>query len=148
MNVTVSVQIQASPEVIFEWLTDLDRYKLWNDGLTKMGRRGKMHEGMIFSSASTTFGQPSEASIEVRRLVPNQEIELINNTGAVSYRAIYRLIPDEGRTEVVLWLQLEPNSRLVDMAAPMLESVTASRLQGYLETLRDLVEKGSAQAHT
>ena len=140
VDVTVSVTIQASPEVIFEWLTDLDRYLLWNAALREVGRRGKMHEGMIVPMKSVVMGKQIESSMEVVRLVPGKDIELLNNTGAVPYRAVYRFIPEGDRTEVVLWCQLEPQSRVFALARPLIESLAKARLSGDLEMIKALIE--------
>ena len=147
VDVTVSITIAAAPEVIFEWLTDLGRYPLWNAALREVGRKGKMHEGMIVPMKSSVMGKLIESSMEVLRLVPGKDIELINNTGAVPYRAVYRFIPEGKKTEVVLWCQLEPQSRVFQLARPLVESLAKARLSGDLESLKALIEAEGSPAN-
>lgn len=140
VDVTVSVTIAAPAGVVFDWLIDLDRYPLWNAALRKVGRRGRMHEGMIVQTVSTVMGRDVESTMEVHRLVEGKDLELLNNTGAVPYRAVYRFIPEGGNTEIVLWCQLEPQTRLFHMAAPLIEALAKTRLSADLETLKNLIE--------
>lgn len=143
VDVTVSVTIAASPEVVFEWLTDLERYPLWNAALRQVGRRGRMHEGMIVPLKSVVMGREIESSMEVHRMAPGKDLELLNNTGAVPYRAVYRFIPEGNATEIVLWCQLEPQTRLFHMAAPLIEALAKNRLSSDLTTLKALIEAES-----
>jgi hypothetical protein len=140
VDVTVSTTIKASAEVVFEWLIDLDRYPLWNASLREVGRGGRMHEGMIVPMKSLVMGKPVESSMEVVRLVPGKDIELLNNTGAVPYRAVYRFIPEGAQTEIVLWCQIEPQSRVFQLARPLIESLAKARLSGDLASLKALIE--------
>lgn len=143
VDVTVSAFIAASPARVFEWLTDLDRMPLWSSGLLEVKRRGKMQPGIVFETRSNVMGQVTSATAEVRSLTPERELELINNTGAILYRAVYRLIPSDDQTELILWCQIEPRSRVFQLARPLIESLAATRLQADMNMLKALIEQAA-----
>jgi ribosome-associated toxin RatA of RatAB toxin-antitoxin module len=137
---TTSVVFPLSAEAVFRELSMLDQYPLWNSGMISISKRGPMHEGMLFETASVVLGQTIKSLVEVKHLVPNQEIELVNNTGAITYWALFRFIetsPDH--TEVTFTIRFEFKSIVLNLAKPTVEATAANRTKGDLEFLRGLM---------
>ena len=98
-------------------------------------------EGMKFKTESTAAGRVNKSEVLVTRLIPDQEIELVSETGLITYRAVFKLGPVEpNSTEVLCVLKFEFNNFVLKMARPVLESMAQARVKGDLEALRALLQ--------
>jgi hypothetical protein len=102
---------------------------------------GRMREGLRYEVKGMIAGGKVTASeIEVVRLIPNQEIEVVNYAGLVAYRGMYRLVPrGPHETEVICTLKFEFQNYVLDLARPVIEAMAGARLRGNLEALRAIL---------
>lgn len=142
---TISVTLPLPAEELFRELTTLDNYPMWNSGMISISKKGPMHEGMLYETESVVVGQRIKSLVEVKRLVKNQEIELINNTGAITYWALFRLHEaGSGETEVAFTIRFEFKSFILNLAKQTIEATAAQRIKNDLKLLGILMTKQEA----
>ncbi len=139
-SISVAELIPAPKNRVFAALTKLEEHPLWNDGLLSMSHKGPMREGMVYETVSVVVGQKNHAKITVERLVPDQEIILVNHAGAISYRVRYQLIAKgSARTELFCQVDFELKSLVLQMGHGMIESMARNRISGDLQNLKTLL---------
>lgn len=122
---------------VYDALCDLPRYPEWNTGMKSMSATGPMTEGLEYETSTAVAGHTNHARIKVERLVPNEEIELVNNSGLIHFRAYFRLHELEpDRTEVICTLRFELMGPIFVLARPVIENMARTRIRGDLEKLR------------
>lgn len=139
-SITNSTIFPHPPGVVFAGLCRLDDYHLWHSGMIAISKTGMMIENMLFETETIINGQSVKANVEVVRLVPNIQMELLNRSGGITYRALWRLLSERpNETELICMLQFEFNSFTLDLARPVIESMAEIRLKARMETLRTLL---------
>ena len=102
---------------------------------------GPLREGLIFESESVLMGNHHNvARIHVSRMLENEEIEMVNEAGAISYRAMYRIIANSPQEcELICTIRFEIHNFVLDLARAAIESMARTRLQHDMERLRELI---------
>jgi hypothetical protein len=140
---TVPVLFPFPREKVFEALCDSELFPLWHSGLKKISTTERLRVGLRFVTESTVTGRTTTANVEVTRMIPREEIEMVNDSGLVAYQALIRVNergPDA--CEVVTTLRFELRNFVLDIARPVIEAMAQARLKGDLETLRALLSDG------
>jgi uncharacterized membrane protein len=138
---TIPVEFPCPAAQVYEAMCDLSNLPLWSSGITSVSHSGRMVEGLHYEAANTLpGGRINVSEIEVKRLVPNQAIELVNYAGLVAYQATYRFRPiDEGHCEVTCYFKFEFRNYVLKLARPAIEGMAEARIRGDLESLRAII---------
>lgn len=122
---------------VYAALIDLRAYPEWSGDLVRVSHRGPLALGLKYETETQVMGHKQISRIEVVRLVPDKEIELINDAGLISYRLLFRLIEHSpGETELVCVVRFEFNNLVMELARPQIEAMAESRIGTDLENLR------------
>ncbi len=138
--VSVSTVFNLPVERVYEALCFLDDYPLWNISMVRISKNGYLKENMLVETESIVVGQKVVSNFEIVRLVPNKVIEMVNNSGSITYHAMYQLLsesPDE--SEVICTLRFEFNGFILNLARPIVEGMAESRLRNNMEALQALL---------
>jgi hypothetical protein len=140
---TIPVIFPCSRWRVYEALCDLESYPLWNSGMTHISFTGAMREGLRYETRSLLVGHANLSKVEVTRLVPGEEVELMSESGLIAFRVVFilREVAEE-TTEVICTLRFEFQNFVLDLARPVIESMAQVRVRGDLETLRILLLRG------
>ncbi len=130
-------------EPLFDLMTDLTRFHLWNTNTLAITEAPRMHKGLAYTAQTVTAGQLSKSRVQVTDLIPNQEIHLTNNAGAVSYDALLLFEPTgHDRTRVTCKMRFTLSSGLIDAARPVIETMAETRIRSNWQILRALLPGG------
>jgi hypothetical protein len=139
-TVSVSVIFDLPAEEVFDALCRLDDYLLWNSDLVRVSKGGRITENMLIETEANVLGQRVISKLEIVSVMPPISIEMVNNSGAISHRTMYRILPmGPSKTEVVCMLQFTFNSFVLNLARPLVEALAEGRIRANLETLRALL---------
>jgi hypothetical protein len=141
-RVVTKVSIAAEPAAVFKYLTDLKYHYLWNPQLQSIEPITKLKEGSTYKTTSVVLGVRINAKNEVTKFVKDKELELINNTGMVKYRASFKLSPKPHKTEVACSIVVSSDSHAYAFATPVLKLLARRELQIDLQSLKLAVEHG------
>src|SRR3989304_6153265 len=141
------ITINASPEQVFGYLSDITRHPEWAAQKLEVKRAsgGSVEAGSSFETVGHQFGaQPG--AVTVTELVPNQKI-VYESDGPVGHFRHQFLMQGEGNG-VRLTKSMEPlkvSSLPLKLLGPLVRSVIAPRgLAGDLNTIKGDLECGSA----
>ncbi len=99
-----------------------------------------MREGMDYKTEIVAAGHTIHSEVHVVRLVPNREIELVNDAGLVTFHAVFALRALEPvQCEVVCHMQFKLQNFVLNLARQAIESMAQARLRADLETLRAII---------
>jgi ribosome-associated toxin RatA of RatAB toxin-antitoxin module len=134
----------VSRECLWSLLVDLDSYPLWIPSIISLSEVGPLREGLAYEAKSRLYGRiTGQSRISVTRLLVNDEIELVNESGVIAYRAMYKFIEVSPKdTELVFTLRFEFNYRLMGLGHIKVERSARARIEGDLKRLLHLIEKG------
>lgn len=139
-SISISTLFNIPVERVFQALTFLDEYPLWNSGVIRVSKSGYLVENMLIEMESVVGGEVVVSNLEIVSMVANKSIEIVNNSGVVSYRLMYQLLshsPDV--TELVCVLQFTFKKFSMDIARPAIEAMAENRIRSNLESLKILL---------
>jgi uncharacterized protein YndB with AHSA1/START domain len=143
---TIPVVFPYTRDKVYEALCDISLYPLWNSGMKSVSGEERLREGLRYTTESVVAGHVNVSEVEVVRLVPNEEIELVSKSGLVAYRAVFTTYELTSKsTEVVCTLRFEFRNFVLDVARPVIEAMAQSRVRGDLEMLRALLTEPGHQ---
>lgn len=91
------VGIDAPPAVVWEVMTDFERWPDWNPDVASVVLDGPPAEGTVFRWRSG----PGTITSTLRELEPEREIAWTGRTFGIRAVHVWRLAPDDGGTRVV-----------------------------------------------
>lgn len=90
------IEIAAPPEVVWEVLTEIDRWPSWNPDIKSMSLQGDVAEGSVFRWKAG----PGTITSTIRRVEHPRLIAWTGKTFGVKAIHFYRLEPQDGKTLV------------------------------------------------
>ena len=90
------IEIGASPELVWEVLTTIERWPDWNPAVKRVSMRGGLTEGTIFRWKAG----PGTISSTIQRVEPPRLIAWTGQTFGIKANHIYTLEPRDGKTFV------------------------------------------------
>jgi hypothetical protein len=139
-SVVTRVTIAAKPSEVFTYLIDLRYHYLWNPQLQEITPIIKLKQGAVYKTLSRVLGMTIKASNEVTKFTQNQELELVNKTGLVAYRANFRLLTKAGKTQVICNTTVSSDINAFAFTVPVLSRLARRELQTDMQALKLAVE--------
>lgn len=139
-TIVTKVSIGAQPDLVFEYLTILKYYYLWNPQIRKLSSKKQLQLGSTFNATSMVLGIKIDSHNVVTKYVPSKLFELQNNIGTVHYVANFRLKRIENKTVVVLKTTVSTNSKAFVFTIPLLKQLSRRELQTDMQSLKIAVE--------
>ena len=140
-----SVRVKASPERVWEWLSDWDRSADWIIGTT-VDVVGEQHDGVGARTRATTkiAGISLIDEMTVSRWEPPRLIEVRHNRKPLLGDAWFEVVPVDGGAYVDWVEDLElPLGRLGEFGGSVLRAPVEWGLRKSLRKLKQLVEASS-----
>jgi hypothetical protein len=144
-STTIELIFPCRVSTVYAGLIDLSTHSKWNSEMRSISRSDLMQIGMEYKTVSEVTGLITiVADIKVENLIPNKLIELSNQSGAVTFTAVYIFHELKNhQTEVVCRLEFRFNSSILDLARPVIEGMAKDRILQNLERLRLLLKTGA-----
>ncbi|HEX3081937.1 MAG TPA: SRPBCC family protein [Candidatus Saccharimonadia bacterium] len=137
---TVPVEFNCSQHTVYTALCDLGRYPQWNSGMTGISHHGPMTVGLTYTTTTAVMGRVNETRIKVLHLVPNESIVLESEAGLIAFHAEFRLTKlGPSSCSVTCDLRFEFSNLLFQLARPVVQALTETRIRSDLEALRVLL---------
>lgn len=126
--------------IVFNALIDLAMYPAWNSGMTTISQAGRMTQGLRFRTSTNLGAYVNNAHVTVERLVENEYIELVNNTGAIAFRILYNLVElSPYETELICTMRFEFRTFEMNATRPVIEAMTRARVRRDLMVLCEII---------
>lgn len=135
-NVTTRISIAASASEVFEYLTNLKYYLLWNPQITNLSGHGKLKLNSTYSTTSNVLGVTIKSKNVITKFRADKLIQIENKTGLVHYIARFTLKPDRKKTLVICATTVSSESSAFAFAVPVLKLLARRELQTDLQALK------------
>jgi uncharacterized membrane protein len=139
---TTTVSINAAPEVVFSYLTDVDLMKKWIPGLVAVEPLSDV-PFQVGSKSRTIIeenGERVEYEEEILRFQVNETLSVCARNANEISTSIYKLDGDQGKTNLTYKIKSTP-SGLNRMLAPFLDDQTQQKIDDNALKLKRLIEK-------
>jgi carbon monoxide dehydrogenase subunit G len=145
--------LPASPERVFEGLTNLENADAWMPGLVRVERVGGAAEGVgsRWRETRKMYGKEATEEFEVTTFEPPSRFGLRvdgskGSSGSGIYTFDYRLSPDGGGTRVVLDASISGISRIREWISRLFAGMYRKMIAKDLEALAEHLRKQGATA--
>lgn len=136
-----SININAQPEDVFEYIKNLKYHYYWNPSLRMLSHEGELEEGMSYETESVVLKDiVVKSRNHVTKLVPNKEIDVANSMGTVKYESSITLANRSHATLVVCRIDVLTESKVFGLTLPVLKQLAKKELQTDLQALKFAVE--------
>jgi uncharacterized protein YndB with AHSA1/START domain len=142
VRVVAKVTIAADRPSVFKYLTNLKYHFLWNPHLQSITRLKRLKPGATYESTSLLLGIRVQGTNRVAKFVPDREVELENNTGALHYQVNYQLTGIPRKTLLTCTTTVSSQSQAFAFTKPVLRLLARRELQSDLQALKIAVEQG------
>lgn len=139
-RILTKVTIAAEPRAVFSYLENLKYHYLWNPQIQSIKPVITLKQGATYETVSVVLGVRISAVNEVTKFVAGKELELVNSTGMVKYRANFRLKQQGLKTELSCNTTVSSESHAFAFATPILKLLARRELQIDLQSLKLAVE--------
>jgi uncharacterized protein YndB with AHSA1/START domain len=134
---SIPVEFPHPAHVVYEALCDLGRHPQWNTGMSTISHTGHMKKGLIYTTRVMVMGRVNQSTVEVIELVPDKLIVLESKTGLVDFRVAFAVLETDPKACIVTCdLRFMFSNAVFNLARPVVEAITETRIRGDLETLR------------
>src|SRR5579862_6999072 len=99
VNVLAQITITARPSEVFKYMVNLKHHFLWNPHLQEISPIKKLKQGGSYKSSSIVLGVKVHGINCVTKLVPDQELQIENQTGLIHYTVNYKLTAQSQKTK-------------------------------------------------
>ncbi len=120
---TFSVKIQASPEVVWPWVGQIERHGEWSPKPYQVDRLSGEADavGSRYRSVGWVPGDKNHRNdVEITEVVPQQRLVLRADDPQGPFESTYTLRPVDGGTEVTFHLVFPPMKGLAAFLVPVL----------------------------
>ena len=143
MQITSSVDIAASPEEVFAWLSDFERNPQWQGGMksARFTSEGPVAVGSTYEQVASFLGRRIETTFEVVAFEADRSITIASTSGTFPITVTRSVEPIEGGTRVHADVAGEPGG-LFKLAGPLLARMVRKSVDGDYARLKELLEAG------
>lgn len=140
VKVATKITINAPPEQVFEYLSNLKYHYLWNPQMHSISSTKRLKLGSTYQTESLVLGTKIQAHNQVTKFAPPRQLLIENSLGAVTYQALFRLRSLRGQTEVNLQTTVTTDSKAFVFTLPILKKLALRELRTDLQALKIAVE--------
>ena len=146
MKLSRSISIQASPEEIWESITQLEQIRKWNTSVLKNERisDGDIQAGFL----SKTLIQEGKKEVwydeEILEYTPHTKLRLKlsgGNLGKNPMQIAYELNDNHDQTKVVSTIEWHPSGIILKLLHRVIEKASTKSLENDLENLKNYLEQ-------
>ena len=146
MLITKTIQINASPELIWEMLTDLEQIKRWNSTVISDEplSSGPPHVGQISKMMIREGSKIVEYESEISHYQPTSQLSMIlrgGNLGKGPMYIDYQLSANEAGTLVNYVSKWEPHGFTLKLMAPIINKMAQRNAKDVMNQLKIITEQ-------
>lgn len=144
---SAAIEIDASPDVVFNYLTDPEKQKSWIKGLSEVARHQSNTDEDGASRRITTTrvisvdGQETRFEDQVLRFDLDRSLTVRSSNSDQIVTAIFQLEPRDEQTSMMYRLN-RVSCGINRFLAPLSNDTTQSRIDDEIRKLKQLVESG------
>ena len=140
-----TVTVNRPVSEVFAYLTDVDNLAQWQDSVIEARKdsEGPVTTGTRFTEARKFLGRRVESTMEVTEHDPERRFSLKVLSGPVPFQVSHAFEEANGGTRIRIVVEGEPGG-FFKVAEPLVGRQAKRQLQGDFDTLKDLLESGSA----
>lgn len=139
-DVVTRITISASPQEVFNYLSDLKYHYIWNPQTRRIYPVTILKKGTVYNTENVVLGMVINSQNKVVKFVKDKEIQLVNETGQLHYCVNFQLLPKGKKTQVVCDTQVSTDGRYFSFAKPVLKLLAQRELQTDMRALKLAVE--------
>jgi hypothetical protein len=143
ISTRATVDISRSAGEVFEYLTQLEKYPLWQSGMIKVEYEPPLKKGTLAKGWTSNFGIEVEVGVEITGFEPPRRMEVESRLGPLKFVLQY-IIEGAGSDSCSLRCvtELETGSTY-SIAEPIIADMGQVKLDSDLRSLKILLEKGA-----
>ncbi|MFT7463562.1 MAG: hypothetical protein ACI9EF_001907 [Pseudohongiellaceae bacterium] len=151
-EMTLTKRVDAPLEDTFAIFSDLDRAAHHISGIVRIERddAGPMKLGTRWGETRVMMNREATETLEVTAFVPNEYYTVVCDSCGSNIASTFRFVPRGSGTDVLLELEVTPNTLMAKMLAPlgkfMLEAMRACMQQDMDELARVAEEAAAGHA--
>lgn len=141
-----SARIAASPDVLFEFVADIDNIGEWQTGVERIERLtpGPIAAGSRARLVRTVMGQRIEAPLTIAEYDPPRRLAIESAMSGVKARGVLDLEPvDAGRATDLRFTMEIRGSLITSFLEPMVANAAGADVDASLERLRGRFARGT-----
>lgn len=141
VHTVTKISIRKKRAEVFKYLADLRYHYLWNPHLRRISPLDVVKLGTEYKSVTLLLGVKVRGKNVITKLLPNQEVEIVNNIGTLQYKVSYRLQSKRKETLLVCTTSVYSENGAFAFTAPILKLLARRELQTDLQALKIAVEQ-------
>jgi len=134
------ITIAASPKEVFKYMGDSSYHFLWNPHLHALEPAGPLKLGSRYKTSHVLLGIRTSSRNQVTVFVQDQELQIENHTGILTYVVNYKLQRAGKGTTVVCTTEVTTKGSGFAFSKPILKVLAQRELQSDLKSLKIAVE--------
>jgi uncharacterized protein YndB with AHSA1/START domain len=142
IRIELNVEIERSPEDVFELLSDIDRLPEWQASAVEAHTEGPLAEGSRVTEKRRLLGREVDSELEVVAYDPPRRLTLRSIGGPVNFTVDHELLEDGGGTQLTFVSEAEPGAFL-RLAEPVLARKAEQQSRQDFDRLKELLEAGT-----
>lgn len=134
-----SVTVDLPKAEVFAFLSDPQKYLLWQSDVVKIEATKGMQEGSVITFTSVGLGRTFELEAKITENNGTDHIEAVSTRGPLTFISKYDLIATDGGTQVHLFNDIRTHG-IFNLAAGVLQSIGETKYQADLQRLKIVLE--------
>jgi uncharacterized protein YndB with AHSA1/START domain len=140
----LELDINRPPADVFEYLTDADKLRQWQEGALESRWEGEKAAGAHVKEVRKFMGKRVESDLEVTSYEPDRRFALKVVSGPVPFEVDHRLEAKDGGTHLMVVGEGEPG-KFFKLAEPLMRRAAEKQMKGDFERLKKLLETGASE---
>jgi uncharacterized protein YndB with AHSA1/START domain len=141
IRVEVALEIERSPQEVFDYLTDVDRVPEWQASALESHADGPLGVGARIHETRRLLGRDAHTELEVSAFDPPRRLTLNTISGPVKVDIDHRLETHGDGTLLHVVAEADPGLML-GFARPVIERQAKREVRGDFDRLKELLERG------
>jgi uncharacterized protein YndB with AHSA1/START domain len=141
IRVEVALEIERSPQEVFDYLADVDRVPEWQSSAVRSHADRPLGLGAHIHETRRLLGREAHTELQVSAFDPPSRLALRTINGPIKVDVDHRLEARGDGTLLHVVAEADPGSML-RLAKPVLERQAEREVRGDFNRLKELVENG------
>ena len=141
VRIELSLAIDAPPEQVFAFLTDLERLPEWQSSAVSSRADGPLAKGVHIHECRHMLGRDVDSELEVTACEPPRRLTLRALSGPVRFTVDHELSEQNGGTLLAVTAEGKATGML-RFAGPMVQRTADQELRQDFARLKEILEAG------
>ena len=139
---TVRRSIQASPELVFRTISQIDEFQKAIPGIVDVEILSDQRSGVGTRFKETRLMRGKEAStvLEVTELMENERIRLVADAHGTVWDSVFTVAPEANGTVLTLTMRAKPYKFLPKLLNPLMKGIVQKALEQDMDEVKSFCE--------